>query len=78
MKRDDLKNLILDAITVRGGTARIAEIGKYIWDRHESDLRASGDFFYTWQYEMRWASNQLARDGKLDKTSTKGTWKKLP
>ena len=78
MNRDDLKQLILDAITVRGATARIPEIGKYIWERHEADLRASGDFFYTWQYELRWASNQLAREGKLDKTSTRGIWKKLP
>ena len=78
MKRDDLKQLILDAVTIRGGTARIAEVGRYIWERHEAVLRASGDFFYTWQYELRWASDQLAREGKLDKTSMRGVWKKLP
>ncbi|MCP1972529.1 hypothetical protein [Bradyrhizobium elkanii] len=78
VKRDDLKKLILDAIASRGGSARIPEIGKHIWDRHEPALKASGEFFYVWQYELRWASNQLAREGKLDKTSTRGVWKKLP
>jgi len=31
----------------------IVEISRAVWDRHEDDLRESGDLFYTWQYDLR-------------------------
>jgi hypothetical protein len=47
--RDKLKIWVLDALTSQGGTARVPDIAKYIWDHHEAELRKSGDLFYTWQ-----------------------------
>jgi hypothetical protein len=77
MTREDLKPIILEAIGTPGNKERIAKIAKFIWDHHEGDLRASGDFFYTWQYDMRWASEGLVKEGKLDKKSHIGLWERL-
>jgi hypothetical protein len=77
MNREDLKPLILEALSTPGKKDKIAKIAKYIWDHHETDLRASGDFFYTWQYDMRWASNGLVKEGSLDKTTHRGMWERL-
>jgi len=77
MTREDLKPIILAAIGSPGKMERIAQIAKFIWDHHESDLRASGDFFYTWQYDMRWAGNGLVKEGRLDKKSHPGMWERL-
>jgi hypothetical protein len=77
MIREDLKPIILEAIGSPGNKERVAKIAKFIWDHHESDLRASGDFFYTWQYDMRWAGDGLVKEGKLDKKSHIGMWERL-
>ncbi|QPF85972.1 hypothetical protein IC762_06605 [Bradyrhizobium genosp. L] len=77
MTREDLKPLILTAIGSPGNKAKIAKIAKFIWDHHQSDLEASGDFFYTWQYDMRWAGDSLVKEGKLDKKSRVGVWERL-
>ena len=45
------------------------EVGKYIWDHHESELRRSGDLFYKWQYDMRWAANHLRKTGVMKPVS---------
>ena len=59
-------------------TAVVGTMGaKFVWDNYEKDLRASGDFFYTWQYDLRWAGDGLVKEGKLDKTSHRGTWERL-
>jgi len=49
----DLQNWILEALEALGPST-VAEVAKCVWDMHEADLRASGDLFYTWQYDMRW------------------------
>ncbi len=48
-----------------GGKGRVLEVCKFIWRKHENDLRASGDLFYTWQYDVRWAAQKLRDTGKL-------------
>jgi len=77
MIRADLKPIILDAIGTPGNKERVAKIAKFIWDHHETDLRASGDFFYTWQYDMRWAGDGLVKEGKRDEKSHVGMWERL-
>jgi hypothetical protein len=59
----DLRDWVLVAVKSAGGKAKIVEVSKHIWDHHEADLRASGDLFYTWQYDMRWAAQELRRTG---------------
>jgi hypothetical protein len=46
------------------GEATVVEVAKHIWENHEQDLRSSGDLFYTWQYAMRWAAQELRDQGK--------------
>ena len=64
-KRDDLCDWVLEALNAHHGRARIVEICKYIWQHYESKLRQSGDLFYTWQYDVRWAGQKLRNSGKL-------------
>jgi len=66
--------LILEAIQANGGSAQIHEIGKYIWENYRTDLQRSGNFFYKWQYELRWASDQLVDQNKIKKGPPRGTW----
>lgn len=72
--REKLKIWVLDALKANGGTARVPDIAKHIWDNHEAELRKSGDFFYTWQYAMRWAGQILQKEGKLNKNGPSRQW----
>ena len=68
--KTDLEKWIVEALRELGNRAGIADICKHIWDHHEQELRASGRYFYTWQYDMRWAGQDLQRSGKLKKHAT--------
>ena len=74
--RDDLMRWVLDALREHGGEAKIVDIAKHLWSRHEDDLRAAGDLFYTWQYDMRWAAKKLRDTGELaaPEASPRGSW----
>jgi len=63
--REMLKIWILDAINQADQPLSVVEVAKFIWEQHESELRAAGDLFYTWQYSMRWAAQILRQEGKL-------------
>ena len=74
--RDDLQDWICEALRSSGGSAKYVNVAKFIWQNHEQDLRASGDLFFTWQYDMRWAANLLRKQGLLKQVaaSPKGVW----
>jgi hypothetical protein len=59
------KEWVVEALKELGGTGSILEISKYVWRHHEEDLREAGDVFYTWQYDIRWAGQQLRDAGVL-------------
>lgn len=67
MKKADLEDLIVVALKSLGGEAKIADIAKAIWLENEGALRAAGDLFYTWQYDMRWAGQRLQGKGIIKK-----------
>jgi uridine phosphorylase len=75
--RERMQRWVLEAVAECGGKATIVETAKQIWLRHESDLKASGDQFYTWQYDMRWAADHLRRLNKLklDKVGSRSLWR---
>ena len=76
-KRDDLQDWVIVALKANGGSASIVETAEHIWQHHERELRSSGDLFYTWQYDMRWACTRL-RERKLvqaAETSKRGEWR---
>lgn len=72
----DLPKLVKEALESAGGSATIVSIARYIWNSYEDDLKESGDLFYTWQYDIRWAANELRRKGEMKgaKSSPKGVW----
>ena len=72
--KHDLVDWLHEALQVLGGAGTIPNLCRQVWENHESDLKASGDLFYTWQYDIRWAAYQLRQSGtmKSDKKSRKG------
>jgi hypothetical protein len=75
-KKEILRQWIEDALTSMGGSATIVEVCKHIWRNHEDDLWDSGDLFYTWQYDVRWAATDLRGRGIMreDSESPRGLW----
>ena len=75
-KKHDLPEWLYDSLDALGGKATIVEACKHVWKNHEQDLRRSGDLFYTWQYDIRWAATLLRRSGQMKpkELSPKGIW----
>ena len=61
----DLETWLTEALKALGGSGRIAGICKHVWEAHEAELRDSGELFYTWQYDVRWAAQRLRNAGVL-------------
>jgi hypothetical protein len=78
VRKNDLKAWVLDALRHLGGSGRIAQIARHIWDHHEKELKGSGDLFYTWQYAMRWAGQELQKERKLSKNGKNYSWNLTP
>jgi hypothetical protein len=74
--KEDLRDWLTDALRANGGKATIVEACRHIWQVHEPDLRLSGDLFYTWQYDVRWAAYTLRDTGvmRADSDSPHGVW----
>lgn len=60
-----IRDWLVEALTRKGGKASLVDVCRYIWEKHESDLRGMGDNFYTWQYDVRWAATSLRKMGKM-------------
>jgi hypothetical protein len=76
--KDDLKSWVLEAIDQRGGEANLLEVAMHIWSNREAELRGHGDGFYTWQYDMRWAAQDLRDEGILVAAdqAPRGIWRR--
>jgi RNA-directed DNA polymerase len=74
--KSDLVDWVVDALRARGGSGTIVDVCRHVWDHHESDLRSSGNLFFTWQYDIRWAANELRRSDRMKPVaiSPKGRW----
>ena len=74
--KHDVTDWVVSALKDLGGRGSLVAVAEKIWKHHESDLRSSGDLFYTWQYDMRWSANVLRRKGimKAAETSPHGVW----
>jgi hypothetical protein len=75
--RSDLQDWVFKALADLGGSASIVDVAKFLWKKHESDLIVSGDMFYTWQYDMRWAATKLRQREIIlpAKLTPRGVWK---
>lgn len=63
--RDEFRYFVVEALRSLGGSGTVLEVTKRVWQVHEHDLRASGDLFYTWQYDVRWAAQYLRNNGYM-------------
>jgi hypothetical protein len=68
LTRDDLKPWVLEALNASGGCATVVQVCRHVWQHHEADLRRSGDLFFTWQYDIRWAATKLRHERRLAPT----------
>jgi hypothetical protein len=72
----DLDTWVIEALHQLGGSASLIDTCRVIWRDHETELRASGDLLYTWQYDTRWAAHRLRVKGRLKPAveSPRGVW----
>ncbi|PWB89586.1 hypothetical protein C5688_15100 [Methylocystis sp. MitZ-2018] len=80
MNREDLVLIVEKAVQSYGGSASVVQVAQYIWKHHEPELKAAGNLFYTWQYDMRWAALKLRKMRRLAgaKVAPKGHWQIPP
>jgi hypothetical protein len=74
--KNDLQDWVLDAVVAHGGKAKPIDVARHVWNHHNDELQASGDLFFTWQYDLRWAAQKLRDAGKLRAKhgERSGTW----
>jgi len=73
--KQDLRNWVIEALVHLDGAGSVVEVSRQVWEEHETDLRASGDLFYTWQYDLRWAAQTLRDEGRLASLAgRRGRW----
>ena len=72
----DLRDWLIETLQANGKSATIVDVCKYIWEKYENELRASGNLFYTWQYDVRWAATELRKTGRMKPAyiSPQGVW----
>lgn len=63
--KEVLRPWVLEALATLNGHGTPVEVSRIVWELHEDELRDSGDLFFTWQYDIRWAAQQLRDSGEL-------------
>ena len=76
LNKHDLPDILYKAIKDMGGKTNIVDVCKYVWKRYKDTLQHSGDLFYTWQYDIRWAATELRRTKRMKAAdqSPRGIW----
>ena len=74
--KEGLGEWLVEALKASGGSASIINVCKYVWDKYENDLKDSGELFFTWQYDIRWAASRLREKGvmRAAEFSPQGIW----
>lgn len=75
-QREDLRSWLIESLKANNGSASIVEVCKYLWENYENELKRSGNLFFTWQYDIRWAATRLRREGimRAAALSPRGIW----
>ena len=76
MTKSDLKNCVVKALQENKGKAKLVQVCRFIWANYKNELENSGDLFYTWQYDVRWAALVLRKEGimKSAQDQKNGFW----
>ncbi len=79
LTRYDLADILYKSLKALGGSATIVEVCKYVWNNFEAQLQSSGDLFYTWQYDIRWAATTLRKAKRMKdaNASPVGVWEAI-
>jgi hypothetical protein len=74
--KEDLLSCLEEALQAHGGREGLIQVCRYIWDHHESELKDSGNLFYTWQFDVPWVATLLrhAEFVKPANSSPPGIW----
>lgn len=65
MTRQELPKKLEFILRSMGGKGTIVDVCKMFWKEFEHDIRNSGDLFYTWQYDIRWAATVLRQSNRM-------------
>ena len=65
MRRDYLPDLLYETLDELGGEATALETAACFWTRHDTELRDSGNLFYTWRCDLRQAADTLRREHRM-------------
>jgi hypothetical protein len=78
--KNQLKQWVLEALSELGGSGSVVDVCEVIWRRHEPHLRVTRDLFFTWQYDVRWAAQELRDAGELTSLAgnRRGPWQISP
>ena len=71
MRKEDLPDLLYNIIKKLGGSAIMMEVFREFWNEYDIELQKSGDLFYTWNYDIRWAATELRKQGRMKPAGTK-------
>ena len=76
--RADVADWIVEALKALGGEAHMHVVAKKLWEQNGHRLTTDDAMFYTWQYDMRWAAQNLRDEGRLNNSGNsdlpKGVW----
>jgi|CeladaMinimDraft_18_1061708.scaffolds.fasta_scaffold00911_2 hypothetical protein len=72
--RKELSEFIIECLKKNDGKATLLQVSQYIWENYEKELRKDGKIFYTWQYDLRWAANNLRKQGIMKNSEDKAYW----
>lgn len=76
IKRSDLVPWVEEALNTLGGSGSPEEVCRIIWEHHQDEIIASEGMAYKWQYEVRWAKQELRNTGVISppEESPNGIW----
>src|SRR5665213_4340353 len=79
LERSDLVEMVKQALKKLGGEGTVVEVAREIWSANRAQIEASGDLFYTWQYDMRWACQKLRdrKEATIGGTKSRNSWRLL-
>jgi hypothetical protein len=63
--KEMLPDLLYSVLKKMGGSASLLAVCKKFYSIYEVELKNSGDLFYTWQYDIRWAATTLRKSGRM-------------
>ena len=75
MKKNELPEYLHKTLKNIGGSGTLIDVCKEFYSENEQELQNSGDLFYTWQYDIRWAATALRKNGiMLPAKENGGAW----